>query len=156
MTARRHHFIPQFYLKGFTVDRKKKRQLAVFDGKDRKAFIAAIDNVALERDFNRVEVEGLEPDAFENAVAAFEAEIAPALDRIIATQSNESEDDRITLVNLIGALALRNPRLRETIREFVVYAGERSIRSTHCAGAGCADGQPGSYSQNHPPRKGNL
>jgi hypothetical protein len=118
MTSRRHHFIPQFYLKGFTVERKKKRQLAVFDGKDRKAFMAAIDNVALERDFNRVEVEGLEPDAFEKAMAAFEAEMAPALDRIVAAQSIEAQEDRIALVNLIGALALRNPRLRETIRDF--------------------------------------
>jgi len=86
VTARRNHYVPQSYLKGFTVERKKKkRQITVFDGKDRKVFITAIDNVALERDFNRVELEDFEPDAFEKAMAGFESEISPALDRIIAT-----------------------------------------------------------------------
>jgi Protein of unknown function (DUF4238) len=115
--ARRHHFVPRCYLKGFTVERKKRRQVTVFDAKDRKVFTTAIDNVALERDFNRVEIDGLAPDAFENAMAAFESEISAALDRIKATLSI-AEADRIALINLICALALRNPRLRETLRDF--------------------------------------
>jgi uncharacterized protein DUF4238 len=118
VTARRHHYVSQCYLKGFTVERKKKRQITVFDGNARKTFTTAIDNVAVERDFNRVEMEGLAPDAFDNAMAAFESEISAALDRIIATQSIAVEEDRISLVNLICALALRNPRLREQIRDY--------------------------------------
>jgi hypothetical protein len=127
VTARRHHFVPQCYLRGFTVERKKKRQIAVFDAKGRKAFTAGIDNVALERDFNRVEIDGLAPDAFEAAMAAFESEISPALDRIIATESIAAEEDRIALVNLICALALRNPRLRETIRDFHEQVAKRVL-----------------------------
>jgi Protein of unknown function (DUF4238) len=73
--------------------------------------------VALERDFNRVEIDGLAPDAFESAMAGFESEISAALDRIRTTLSI-SEADRIALINLICALALRNPRLRETMRDF--------------------------------------
>jgi len=74
--ARTHHYVARCYLKGFAVQRRKKKpQITVFDGKDRKVFIAAVDNVALERDFNRVEIEGLEPDSFENAMAGFEGEI---------------------------------------------------------------------------------
>jgi Protein of unknown function (DUF4238) len=82
--------------------------------------------VAHERDFNRVEIDGLAPDAFENALAGFETEISATLNRIIATQSIVAEADRIALVNLICALALRNPRLRETIRDFHERV-ERSI-----------------------------
>lgn len=116
--ARRHHYVPQFYLKGFTAERRKKRQLVVFDGKDRKSYTTAIDNVGLERDFNRVEIEGLEADAFEKVMASFEGQVAPALDRIIAAGAIQSDEDRFALVNLICALSLRNPRLRETIRDF--------------------------------------
>jgi hypothetical protein len=118
VTARRHHFVPQCYLKGFTVERKKKRRITVFDAKESKVFTAAIDNVALERDFNRIEIDGLAPDAFENAMAKFESEISAVLDRIKATLSIAAEPDRTALINLICALALRNPRLRETIRDF--------------------------------------
>jgi Protein of unknown function (DUF4238) len=118
MTARRHHYVPQCYLKRFTADRKKKRQITVFDGKTREIFTSAIDKVALEKDFNRVDIEGLEPDAFEKAMAGFESVISPALDRIIAAQSIAAEEDRVALINLICALALRNPRLRENLRDF--------------------------------------
>jgi hypothetical protein len=50
-------------------------------------------------------------------MAGFENEISAALDRIRATWSI-AESDRIALINLICALALRNPRLRETVRDF--------------------------------------
>jgi len=101
VTARRHHFVPQCYLKGFTVERKKKRRITVFDAKESKVFTAAIDNVALERDFNRIEIDGLAPDAFENAMAKFESEISAVLDRIKATLSIAAEPDRTALINLI-------------------------------------------------------
>jgi hypothetical protein len=115
--ARRHHFLSQCYLKGFAVETKGKHQISVFDGKESKTFTTALDNVALEKDFNRVDIEGLKPDAFENAIAAFEGEIAPALDRIIRSGSIAVENDRIALINLICAFALRNPRTRESIRD---------------------------------------
>jgi hypothetical protein len=110
--------VSRFYLRGFAVEGKGKYQINVFDGKECKAFTTATDNVALEKDFNRVEIKGLKPDAFEKAMAGFEGEISQALDRIIRTGSLAVEEDRIALVNLICAFALRNPRLRETIRGF--------------------------------------
>jgi hypothetical protein len=118
MVARRHHYVPRCYLKGFSVPRKGKPQVHVFDKVLRKAFATAIDNVALERDFNTVKVDGLEPDAFEKAMASFEGELASSLERIIAAQSLENMDDRATLLNFITFLALRNPRQREMMRDF--------------------------------------
>jgi hypothetical protein len=118
MVARRHHYVPRCYLKGFSVPRKGKPQVQVFDKVLRKAFATAIDNVALERDFNTVKVDGLEPDAFEKAMASFEGELASSLERIIAAQSLENMDDRATLLNFITFLALRNPRQREMMRDF--------------------------------------
>ena len=64
MVARRHHYVPRCYLKAFSVENKNKRQVQVFDKKARKTFQTATNNVALEGNFNTVEVEGLEPDVF--------------------------------------------------------------------------------------------
>jgi hypothetical protein len=73
----------------------------------------------LERNFNTVEAEGLEPDVFEKAMAKFEGELAPALERIIAAQSLQQDaDDYATLLNFVTLLALRNPRQREMVRDF--------------------------------------
>src|SRR6266536_5022993 len=118
MVARRHHYVPQFYLKGFAVARKKGLQLLVFDCQESRSFPAAIKNVAVETDFNRVEIDGHPPDAFEKGMAKFEAEAAPSLERIITAKSIEHADDRSYLFNLIGLFAMRNPRLRERWRDF--------------------------------------
>jgi hypothetical protein len=75
-------------------------------------------NIANKRDFNRVEIEGQPPDVFEQAMASFEGELGPALVRILEAQSLDNENDRAVLLNAIALFSTRNPRQRETVREF--------------------------------------
>ena len=117
MTAKRHHYVPQCYLKGFVRDREKPR-LYVVDGKERRAFSTAPANVAAEHHFHTIDREGLPPDALENAFSSFEGELAPALERIIAARSLRQEDDRALLLNLMALMAVKNPRHRENFRSF--------------------------------------
>ena len=72
-TARRHHYIPEFYLKGFAAPRKKVAQVTVFDRRSRAPFVAAISNVGVERDFNRIDAEGYTPDHVEKGMAEIRA-----------------------------------------------------------------------------------
>lgn len=51
-------------------------------------------------------------------MAAFEAEVAPALFRLLETGRFQNDEDRILVMNLIGTMAMRNPRLREVWRDF--------------------------------------
>src|SRR6201999_3770680 len=89
-----------------------------FDRVQGKMFVSATDNVAQSRDFNRITVEGHNPDALENAMSKFESEVAPALDRTNVAGTFVDDNDRALVLNLIGLLALRNPRWRETVRSF--------------------------------------
>jgi hypothetical protein len=116
--ARKHHYLPQCYLKTFATTRKKSKQVQVFDRKLKRNFAASIADVAAERDFNTVNLEGHPPDAIEKGMAEFESELAPALQRIIEMQSLPDNQDRIYLLNLIGLAAIRNPDHRETYRDF--------------------------------------
>ena len=81
-------------------------------------FTTSTENVAAKKDFNRVEIEGHPPDVFEKAFAASEAEIAPALSRIIETESLQDVEDRKYLFNLIAMMSVHQPLLREQIREY--------------------------------------
>lgn len=117
MTARKHHFVPQCYLKGF-VKHRAKPKLYVVDGKARRQFLTTPANVAAERDFNRIDTDGLEPDALEQAFSSFESKLSTALERITAARSLRHEGDRAVLFNFIALLAVKNPRLRETFRDF--------------------------------------
>lgn len=118
MTARQHHYVPQCYLKGF-VRHRENPKLHVLDGKTRKAFSTHPKNVAQERDFHAVQVEGLPSDAVEAALAEFEGQLAPALQRIIDNRSLKDENDRSYLLNLIALLAVKNPNHRDVMRDFV-------------------------------------
>ena len=51
-------------------------------------------------------------------MASFEGELGPALVRILEAQSLDNENDRAVLLNAIALFSTRNPRQRETVREF--------------------------------------
>jgi Protein of unknown function (DUF4238) len=116
MSARQHHYVSQCYLKGFCADRDKPR-LFVIDLKEKSIFPPTNPkNVAVERDFHSVDVEGLAPDAFETYLAEFETQLDNALRRIVAARSIRNENDRAILFKYIALLAAKNPQLRESFR----------------------------------------
>jgi hypothetical protein len=114
--ARQHHIVPQCYLKGFTHDRRTKSLLFAIEVKTGRSFTTPPQKVAKQRDFNRIE--GLPAGELDNRLSRFETKLADALDRIAAARSLQVEDDWLHVLNLIGLLAVRNPRLRENMRRF--------------------------------------
>src|SRR4051812_1710975 len=76
--ARNHHFVPQFYLKGFAKPRSKDGKLFVCDMKERRRFQTRPRNVAAKRDFNRVEAEHIDPNIVESQLSAIESEFDQA------------------------------------------------------------------------------
>lgn len=115
--ARNHHWIPQCYLKGFSVSRKKDDKLYVVNVQTGKAFETAPRNVAAGRDFNRVDIEGVSANVIESGLAGFEGQVDQALARICAARAIDDPADRNVLLNLIALLAVRNPGMRENMRQ---------------------------------------
>ncbi len=113
MVARKHHYVPQMYLSGFA---DSGGQLYAIDAKERKYFKPTPANIAAERDFNKIEAEGVPPDALEKELAKLEGELAPGIRRIRETASfGEERKDRADVINLISLMALRNPRSRQDL-----------------------------------------
>jgi hypothetical protein len=108
--ARKHHYVPQLYLTGFA---NEKGQCFVVDASTRKSFTASTANIAAERDYNKIDVEGVPADALEKELGKFESVIAPGIKRVRETASfGEGGKDRDDVINLITLLAVRNPRTR--------------------------------------------
>jgi Protein of unknown function (DUF4238) len=116
MVARLHHFLPQCYLKGFARNRSKKSALFAMDAKVGRTFETTPRRVAVERDFNRIDVIGTAPDEVETQMAQFEGKLDKALEKIIERRSFLDESDRIMVLNFIALAAIRNPRMRENMR----------------------------------------
>src|ERR1035438_3708913 len=76
---RRHHYVPQCWLAGFTDTGEKDGQLWVTDLVRRKQWQASPNNAGHIRDFYRLSDEQLDPVMVEKAFANIEAEVAPIL-----------------------------------------------------------------------------
>jgi hypothetical protein len=103
------------YLTGFA---NNKDQCFVIDALTRRAFTASTANIAAERDYNKIEAEGIPADALEKELGNFEGVIAPAIKRVRESASfGENGKDREDVINLITLLAVRNPRSRNDIEK---------------------------------------
>lgn len=110
--ARHHHFLSQCYLKGFTSNGGKKSKLTVIDLKERKTFESNTRNVGGVRDFNRLELDGVDPNYLESSLAEFEGSVATHL-RKLEEGKDFSGETKDIILEFISLLAIRTPAQRE-------------------------------------------
>lgn len=114
--ARNHHYVPQGYLAGFTDTGTRDGKLHVFDLSTGSSFQTRPRNVAAERDFNRVEIDGQDPDFLEKSLGALlEDKTTLAIRRIAQAQKFTGDDDFTYVINLLCLLVVRNPRARRSL-----------------------------------------
>ena len=68
------------------------------------------------RDFNRIEIAGVDPEIVEKAQADFEGKVATALKKLDAS-SNFSGETKNIILELIGMLAIKSPEMRRHLAE---------------------------------------
>lgn len=111
-SARKHHYVSQFYLEGFCDTQAPSRGTHVLDVNTGKWFHTSTSNIGAERDFNRINVDGREIDALETELSQFEGEAAAALRRVIDSKKLPDDEDLNWILNLICLYVCRNPRMR--------------------------------------------
>ena len=113
--AKDHHFVPVCYLAAFTDTGTEDGRLYVFDFEVGRFFRQRPRNVAFEKHFNRVEIDGQPPDTLEKAFGQFEGQ-AISVVRSICSEGDLPPDEQLSFVlNLIALLAVRNPRGRRSM-----------------------------------------
>ncbi|MDN5536596.1 DUF4238 domain-containing protein [Comamonas sp.] len=130
MTARQHHYLSQCYLKGFTKGQSKKSKLTVIDMKERKSFESSPRNVGGVRDFNRIDLEGVDPDQLELELSRFESDAATALKQLKETHDFSGER-REKIIYLMALIAVRSPERRESMRQFQAQIAEVFMSMLH-------------------------
>lgn len=115
--ARRHHFLPQGYLAGFTESGDKDGWLHVRDLQARRSFRTTPAKVAVERDFKRIDLDGHSTDAVEVALAPLEDRAIQAIRRVTETRQFPEPDDYNWILNLISLLLVQNPKSRRLLNK---------------------------------------
>lgn len=116
--ARRHHYLPESYLAGFTPSGTKADFLYVFDhdAPDHVPRRQRPRQVACRKDFHRLDWPGLPPDFVEKGVyARFEADVAPVIKRV-GGHGDLSRRDLDLLLQFAALSAVRVPSKREGFR----------------------------------------
>jgi hypothetical protein len=113
--ARRHHFLPQGYLAGFTDSGRKDGTLHVLDLKERRSFRTSPLNVAVVKDFKRIDIEGQPADAVESALAPIEDRAIQAIRRVTESGEFPSDSDHNLILNLLSLVLAQNPKSRRSL-----------------------------------------
>ena len=116
--SRNHHYIPQFYLRGFLDPSCSKEQLCVIDKIKRQHFATSPRNVGSQRDFNRVDIPGKRTDAVEKLLAEIEREIARVLKYVEESATLPEDTDIDTLLYFVALLYGYNPQFRNNLSSF--------------------------------------
>lgn len=109
-SPRKHHYISQFYLKGFL--NEKDRLINVYDKKKKKSFRSRVNNIAHKRDFNTVSSEN-NKYFVEEDLSKIESSVAPVFEKMIIREEFPLEKDFNFLFNFIAILYAWNPKQRE-------------------------------------------
>lgn len=114
--ARNHHYVPQFYLKAFSAPNLQNEQLHIIDKGKRRHFVTTAPNIAVQRDFNRINIPGYSMDGIERQLAQIEGQVATVL-RSIAENTSLPEDDTDMdyLTVFVAILAANNPQIRDRL-----------------------------------------
>lgn len=117
--TKRQHIVPRFYLKGFSEGSK----LQVLDFETNRTFSSSISDVSVHKDYYTVNVDGIDPDIFENWLSTVETEAANVIRKIESGKWPLDEGERTTLAFF---MALQQQRGRAS-RDFLERAQSASI-----------------------------
>lgn len=125
MSGRKHHFIPQLYLRGFLVPGGGERVWQYRRTAD-APLLSPIRNVAAQRDFyGSPNLDGT--PSLDDAITVYEAEIDRQT-KFLRLQPDGPIQDSRTVATLVAHLIVRSRHVRETMKGFVGQAIE-SLRS---------------------------
>ena len=113
--TRNHHYISQFYLKGFLDPSRSKEQVCVIDKIKKQSFFTNPRNVGSERDFNRIDIPGKPIDAVEKSLSDIEGEVARVLKYVEDNATLPKGTDMDTLLYFVALLYGHNPQFRDNL-----------------------------------------
>jgi hypothetical protein len=117
--ARRHHLVPQFYLRRFADEKDRIAQCRL--GEPRNIHVTSIANAVVETDFYTVEeISGAKTDRAESHLAGIEGEAATGFRSLLDEgEWPLSPETRLRIATWIALQAVRGTKTRNTLDELL-------------------------------------
>jgi hypothetical protein len=121
-TPRKHHYVPQCYLSGFTIEPASTR-LYVLDKESGRSYPSRIGDAGCERDFYIIELEDDgDPFAIEKFFSTIEAGGAEAIRHLIERRAVPEGDLYGKFVNFLAVMTVRGPAVLDAIEKPFAHA----------------------------------
>lgn len=122
---RKHHYLPQFYLRGFSGNGK---QIFQIEKSEARGYLCAIRDAAAIRDYHELDYEDAEdPHALEKRLSEIESQLAEALADVIAS-GIVGNISHARLIEFVSLMRVRVPAFKqyieESLRQFVRSTGK--------------------------------
>ena len=116
--AKKHHFIPQCYLKGFQYGHSKTPKIVVYNKHTMKEYIAAINKTACIEGFHTINQNGeLNKNIIEEKLSVYENLFIQKLKKVINTRCINKKD-KYALSKMMLMLIYRSPRFVKNYKMF--------------------------------------
>ena len=125
---RRHHYVPKFYLAGFTKYGTVDGELYVLDQRQRKQWKSTPLKTAHQRDFHAIEARpGADPMVVEKSFADIEGKCSRVVANVIEQGKLPTGEDHDILLNFVAMMAVRVPGIRNIISRAVDDLGKNLL-----------------------------
>lgn len=127
-----HHFVPQFYLRGFRdtkIPTQQGPRVWVADLKERTIQLRAPKSVAYSVDYYALP-DPAKAQELEKALGRIESDAAPVVARLLGGQLDLSDQARAYLANFMALLVTRGPFFRDKVEDVSAQVMERMIMAT--------------------------
>lgn len=136
---RRHHFVPQFYLAGFTLDGTANGALHVLDKEQLKRWRSTPQGTAHKRDFHAIDAgPGGDPMYFEKGLSKLEGHWSTVLREVVETEAIPDGDPFDDLMMFIAFQGVRVTGVRDILSSFINDVSKQQIRMTLATAEGRA------------------
>jgi hypothetical protein len=121
---RKHHYLPQFYLQGFSADGRSVFQIEKTGTRTYPGPVQVHDAAAI-RDYHKLDKGGSDnPHVVENELARLEGELSMGLSAVVKS-GIRSDDDQAKLIYLVSLMRFRVP----AFKKFVEKSHREMVRS---------------------------
>lgn len=115
---KKHHYLSQFYLAGFTLDEDKKGTLYRYHIETKMVHSSKPINEGYVKHFNKLESHTDDQNILEKELSNFEGKLAEIIKRIQKTKTLPKNEDFELLIYYVALLGVRNPQIRSDFLEF--------------------------------------
>jgi hypothetical protein len=130
---RKHHYVPKFYLAGFTNTGRPDGRFYVLDKNQKKQWVDSPRDTAHKRDYHAVDLgPNVDRMIVEKKLAIIEGQQSAVLQSIIDAQAlpHEETEEFAELMGFIALMVVRVPSIRNTVSKFIDDISKKELFAT--------------------------